>query len=252
MASLRKPFQGVWNIVRFNWHFYVLSLVGALVLLCSACVLDGPVRLGASIAFAALLAITSLSLLVSWYVYDLSGLYSLQWCGACDPGARIVNIHAGFDETSSLLQAKYPGCNLAVLDFYDPIRHTEASIRRARRACRAFPGTQAIETTAIPLPDDSADVIFFILSAHEIRREDERVVFFKELRRVVKPAGRIVVAEHLRDLPNFLAYTIGIFHFFPQATWVKTFHQAGLRLSGETKINPFITTFILTKHGTTP
>ncbi len=25
--ELRKPFQGVWNIIRFNWHFYVVAFV---------------------------------------------------------------------------------------------------------------------------------------------------------------------------------------------------------------------------------
>jgi SAM-dependent methyltransferase len=252
MARLRKPFQGVWNIVRFNWHFYVSSLGGSLVLLLSACVLHGPLRLGAIVACATLLTISFLSLLVSWYIYDLSGLYRLQWCGACQPGGRIVNIHAGFDETSALLKAKYPGCELVVLDFYDPSRHTEVSIRRARSAYPAFPGTQSIDTADIPLPDDSADAIFLIFSAHEIRRDDERAAFFRELRRIVKPAGRIVAAEHLRDLPNFLAYTIGFFHFLPRAAWSETFRAAGLSVAEESKVNPFIATFILEKHAVAP
>ena len=46
MATLRKPFQGVWNIVRFNWHFYVLSLGGLLVLLWLARELHGPLWIG--------------------------------------------------------------------------------------------------------------------------------------------------------------------------------------------------------------
>jgi SAM-dependent methyltransferase len=249
MAPLRRPFQGVWNIVRFNWHFYVLSLGALLVLLCLAVVLHGPLRLAAEIACGALLAVSLFSLLVSWYVYDLSGLYDLQWCGSCEPGSRIVNIHAGFDETSTLLQAKYAGCDLKVLDFYDPVKHTEVSIRRARRACPAFPGTQSINTAHVPLPDDSADVIFLILSAHEIRRDDERAAFFKELRRILKPSGRIVVAEHLRDVPNFLAYSIGFVHFFASATWLKTFRAAALHLVSESNANPFITIFTLEKHG---
>ncbi len=252
MVPLRKPFQGVWNIVRFNWHFYVLSLGGSILLLSLACVLLGPLRLGAAVASATLFAVSFLSLFVSWFVYDFSGLYCLQWCGACEPEGRIVNIHAGFDETSELLQAKYPGCDLAVLDFYEPSKHTEVSIRRARSVCPAFPGTQAIDTENVPLPDDSVDVIFLIFAAHEIRRDDERAAFFRELRRVVKPSGRIVVAEHLRDLANFLAYTIGFFHFLPRATWLETFRAAELRIANESKVNLFITAFILKKHGTSP
>ncbi len=149
-----------------------------------------------------------------------------------------------------MLQAKYAGCELTVLDFYDPRKHTEVSIRRARKAYADFPGTQSVDTKSIPLPDDSADAIFVILAAHEIRRDDERAAFFRELRRIVKPSGRIVVAEHLRDFANFLAYTIGFFHFLPRATWIETFRPSALEIASEAKVNPFITAFILTKHGT--
>ena len=76
-----------------------------------------------------------------------------------------------------------------------------------------FPGTRSINTSNIPLPEDSADKIFVTLSAHEIATDDERIAFFTALKRSLKPAGQIVVTEHLRDLPNFLAYTIGFFHF---------------------------------------
>ena len=35
MENLRKPFQGILNIVRFNWHFYVLAafFIGVLLVL---------------------------------------------------------------------------------------------------------------------------------------------------------------------------------------------------------------------------
>lgn len=250
MGQIRKPFQGVWSIVRFNWHFFALSLGLSLVLLSLSSVLPGPYRLLAAVCCAFLLAVTLLSLLASWYVYDLSGLYRMDWCGACPSGGKIVNIHAGFDETSDLLKAKYPGCDLIVLDFYDPVKHTEISIRRARKACPCFPGTMHINTAEVPLPSDSADKLFLILAAHEIRGDDERIAFFRELNRAVRQAGQIVVAEHLRDLPNFLAYTIGSFHFLPRATWIETFRAASLRIAKESRINPFITTFFLQKNGT--
>ena len=44
--------------------------------------------------------------------------------------------------------------------------------------------------------------------------ETERTLFFKELHRILKREGELVIVEHLRDLPNFLAYTIGFFHYW--------------------------------------
>jgi SAM-dependent methyltransferase len=165
-----------------------------------------------------------------------------------------VNIHAGFDETSILLRQKYistsiPG-QLNVFDFYDPAKHTEISIKRARNAMTPFPGTIPIQTGHLPLPDQYADVVFNILAAHEIRDESERVTFFKEIHRILKPGGKVVVTEHLRDLPNLLAYNIGFFHFHSKITWLQTFYAADFDVETTIKITPFITTFILTKHAT--
>lgn len=241
MASIRKPFQGVGNIVRFNWHFYLSALVLVLVLLLLKMVAAGVI----------LLVVLAETLLVSFYIYDVSGLYNMSWAGQAIPrdGAVIVNIHAGFDETSVLLQEKFPASELRVFDFYDPARHTEVSIKRARRAYPAFAGTRHIGTGTIPLHDDEADRIFVIFAAHEIRDQMEREIFFSELKRVLRDDGRIVVTEHLRDLPNFLAYNIGFFHFLPKRHWYMAFEKAGLVITGEVRINPFVRTFILEKYG---
>ena len=249
MERIRRPFQGVANVVRFNWPLYLLSLGLAAFLLALGRVLDEPYRAATTIAGLLLAGAALLSVLVSFYVYDLSGLYRMAWAGECPGNACIVNVHAGFDETSTLLQAKCQGCELIVLDFFDAKRHTEASIRRARRACLPLPGTRSISTAAVPLPDNVADKIFLTLSAHEIRNRDERIVFFQALQRCLKPTGQIVVTEHLRDLPNFLAYTVGFLHFLSAAAWHETFRQAGLRIAAKRKTTPFITTFVLEKHG---
>lgn len=252
MEQLRKPGQGVWNIIRFNWHFYVLAAGLILLILVLGNHLPPSYRIFGKIAAILVFTPTLLSLLVSYYVYDASGLYRLDWLnGLRSPLAgKLVNIHAGFDETSRLLQSRYAPAELRVFDFYDPATHTEVSIRRARKAYPAYPGTQPVRTDHLPLPDSCADVIFVIFAAHEIRMEAERISFFQELRRVLQRDGTIVVTEHLRDLPNFLAYNLGAFHFLPKAAWRRSFQAANLQVSQEIKTTPFVTTFIL-EHGTT-
>jgi ubiquinone/menaquinone biosynthesis C-methylase UbiE len=201
----------------------------------------------------ALIAVTVLiSLSVSFYIYDLSGLYKLSWLDNMRHAEKetIINIHAGFDETSRLLQQKFSTAHLQVADFYDPAKHTEVSIKRARKAYSAFPETQAVNTEHLPMPTGSADKVFTIFSAHEIRNAQERIDFFKEIGRILKPSGQIIVTEHLRNTANFLAYNFGFFHFYSKASWLRTFRLAGLTISKQIKITPFITTFILEKNGT--
>ncbi len=251
MEAVRKPFQGVLNIIRFNWHFYAGALIVAVFLAFIGTRLEEPYRILIYLLCVLISASTIISLLVSLYVYDLSGLYKLDWIKASNSEKLIVNINAGFDETSGVLQHKFKSAELKAFDFYDPEKHTEISIERARKAYPGFPGTIAVHTTTLPLSDMSADTIFVIFAAHEIRDENERIAFFKELQRILKPNGEICVTEHLRDLPNFLAYNIGFLHFYSRNTWIKTFRDADLQLSREFKFNPFISSFSLRKNGNT-
>lgn len=246
----RKPFQGIGNILRFNWHFYAWVLVVLVILHFVKRFGTPAIHPALGLAEGLILLTTVVSLAVSTYVYDLSGLYRLDWLAIdVKGGDRLVNVHAGFDETSFLLAKKYPQALLGVLDFYNPKKHTEVSIRRARKAYPAYPGTTAVSTTAVPLPAQSVDVVFCILSAHEIRDNKERSVFFQQWERALNDDGRIVVVEHLRDGPNFLAYSIGAFHFHSAAVWKQTFSSAGLHIERQQKLTPLITVYYLQKNG---
>ncbi|MBE8713831.1 class I SAM-dependent methyltransferase [Sphingobacterium hungaricum] len=248
MEVRRKNFQGVWNIIRFNWHFYVFAIAAIALLWMSSTYFPPVLQTAVVVAlFFGILTIIS-SLLVSYYVYDYSDLYELEFLENCRQ-QTILNVHAGLDETSELIRHQYPQAHLDVCDFYDPKKHTEISIKRARNAYPVAAGTIPIATSKLPFDDRRFDKSLNILAAHEIRNMQERIQFFMELGRVTKDDGIIYVTEHLRDLPNFLAYTLGFFHFHSRKTWLETFSRANLILVREIKTTPFITTFILQKNG---
>ncbi|MFM1999140.1 MAG: hypothetical protein RL204_1087, partial [Bacteroidota bacterium] len=144
---------------------------------------------------------------------------------------------------------KYPDTELTVCDFYDQKKHTEISIARARKAYPPYPKTIQISTNHIPFADNTFDIITIIFAAHEIRNNEERVLFFKELARIIKPSGKIVVTEHLRDFNNLLAYNIGFFHFLSKTTWLNTFKEANMEVEKELKSTIFISSFTLQKNG---
>jgi SAM-dependent methyltransferase len=253
MERMRKPLQGITNIIRFNWHFYFLSLLMVISFFLISQFVIEPYRFFANMLNWSILLITLNSLLVSFYVYDLSGLYNLKWLDdiSVTANSKIANINAGFDETSELLQHKFPHSELRVYDFYDPIKHTEISIKRARKAYPPYTKTIEIKTDYLPVADNQLDVIFLILSAHEIRQLSERNIFFRELERALKQNGIIIVTEHTKDLPNFLAFNIGFFHFVSTSSWISVFKNARLEVKKQIKITPFITSYFLTKNGTT-
>lgn len=253
MDKIRKPFQGVGNILRFNWHLYLIAAGCFFLLVILIDFLKAPYLTADYILITLIIVPTLISLLVSFYVYDLSGLYKFDWINELGiaPNSRIININAGFDETSAFLNQKFPIADLVVYDFYDPLKHTEVSIKRARKAYLPFEGTLPISTLTLPLPDNYADCVFLMFSAHEIRDEKERSLFFHELKRILKSDGKIILLEHLRDVPNFLAYNIGFFHFMSKSSWYHTIKHSGLKVLKEVKFTPFITKFILKKNGST-
>jgi hypothetical protein len=247
----RKPFQGIAHIIRFNWHYYVAACILTGLGLAVISYLSCPLRVAAATIVVLLVLSIVVSVGISWYIYDGSGLYRFIWLDqlGIQPRQKLVNVHAGFDETSEIFSKKYPASELSVLDFYDPEKHTEISIRRARKAYPSFPGTQKININEWSPQGRPADFIFLIFAAHEIRDPAERILFFKKLRGFLSEEGRIVVLEHQRDMYNFIAYNFGFFHFLSGKSWKKTFAKAGLYAVSEFKINPFIKTFILKSNG---
>jgi hypothetical protein len=254
-AVKRTPYQGVFNIVRFNWHFYIAAAVLVITLFAVAPLLDNlRCWLCISIAIATITS-TLVSLFVSHYIYDRSDLYDFHWLRQNNnlKSQCIVNLHAGFDETSTILRNTFPKSNLVVLDFYDPSKHTELSIERARKTYGPFEGTIKTATGKLSIAADSTDMIFNIFALHEVRSRKERVHFLKQQADALKNEGRIFVVEHLRDIPNFLAFNIGFFHFFSRREWLDNFSRAELTTERKFKITPFITAFILKKiDGNTP
>ncbi len=246
MEIKRRPFQGVLNILSFNRHFYVIGL-GILVLIITSHVLIAWSDLLYWVIVASFLYGLIMPLIVSAYVYDFSGYYDFHWLKNCaledSSTNQILNINAGFDETSFIIKNNFPQSDLKVFDFYNAKRHTEPAIIRARKVSLVYPNTQQIRSNAIPLKDKSVDLVFLLSAAHEIRSHEEKVQFLKECHRLCKPTGKVIMVEHLRDFPNFLAFSVGFTHFFSRKAWKKAFESAGFSSFMESKFTPFMSVF---------
>lgn len=248
MDIRRKPFQGILNIIEFNWHFYIIALICILSLYIGSLYVATTIYYIFTLIIFIIFGIISLSLLVSYYIYDYSRLYEFKWLENLE-NKKVINIHAGFDESSHIIKAKFPQINLTVCDFYDPKKHTEISIKRARTKYPPNKTNKIIKSNLLPFASNSVDHVLLIFAAHEIRDEKERRLFFEELNRIVKNNGSIILVEHLRDIKNFLAYNIGFLHFYSKKTWTKTLLGTGFKLHSENKLTPFVSHFKFVKDG---
>ncbi len=246
MEIKRRKFQGVLNILSFNRHFYVFGLIALAIIIISYLVFSWS-NLLFWIVFLAFLYGLIMPLIISAYVYDFSGYYKFNWLKNFNltdsEDKQILNINAGFDETSFIIKNYFPKSDLKVFDFYNAEKHTEPAIIRARKVSLVYPNTQQIISNLIPLKDNSVDLIFLLSAAHEIRSQNEKIRFLKECHRVCKSNANVIMIEHLRDFPNFVAFSVGFTHFFSKKTWRNAFKNAGFTTFNEQKFTPFMSIF---------
>lgn len=247
----RSRFQGVLQILRFNLPMYAAAAVvlggGA----AAVCFLPLPslVRTAALLGIAAAAFWLLVSLAVSHYVYDRAGIYAGEWLARAlrRPPRRYANLHAGFDEFSNVLAARFPESERVTLDFFDAKRMTEPSIARARALTTNQPPAQQADFASLPLKDGQLDAAFLIFAAHELREHDARAQLFRELQRSLAADARVVVVEHLRDVANFFAFGPGFLHFHSRAQWLDAVAAARLKVVDEFLLTAFVRVFVLEK-----
>jgi hypothetical protein len=249
---VRGPYQGVMQILHFNWRMYLASTGGLCAAIAAWPFVPAEVRAAMLACAAPVLFWMASSLVVSHYVYDRFPLYDLHWLARALAAVprRWINVHAGWDETSGLLHAIFPDAVGEAVDIFDPRVMTESSIRQARQSSRTMPAGPAIPATparfdALPFEKATVDAAFAIFAAHELRKHDQRVKFFREMARVLTAGGEFLLMEHARDAWNFLAFGPGFLHFFSQREWRQAAREAGLAVRSEFAMTPFVHVLIL-------
>ena len=248
--------RGVRQIVRLNWPFYAAAVVVVaaappiIQLLPAAGWIRVPLYAGTGLVA---------SLAASWIVYDRSRLMQWDWVLQAlgfHPSSWI-NLHAGLDESTPALRAMFKEAGGRVFDIFDPERMTESSIIRARtvarlrsqgerrRGRREAGEPERADFRRLPVATGTIDAALLLLSAHELRTDEARTALFTELRRVLGPGGRVVVAEHLRDAANFFAFGPGFLHFHSRRTCTRCFARTRFDIHAEFPITPFVRVFVL-------
>jgi SAM-dependent methyltransferase len=238
------------QILRYNLPMYLAALAGCLAVALAIALLPLPRPLAALAALGAAMGLlwSVSSLLASHYIYDRSPLSAWSWLSGLLPAPprRWASLHAGLDETFGELERLFPNGG-TTLDVYDPREMTEPSIERARRLAptRAVVPATVADFRSLPFEDSSLDAVFLIFAAHELRRPESRLLFFREIARSLAPGGRVVLVEHLRDARNFLVFGPGFVHFLARREWLRLARESGLAVRQESRITPFVAVLVL-------
>lgn len=244
-ATAPSRLAGVRMILRYNWPLYAAGIATVAVGTAAATFLHRPLLRAAAAAAAVVagwLAVASLA--ASWWVYDRSELYRWTWLPRTLPTIPrgVLVIHSGLDEASMHVTATWPSAEVQSVDVHGGSGATTASLRRARtRVGRA--------TDPCPLEPVEFDAVVALLAAHEIRDADARTNLFVDLHDRLRPGGRLILVEHVRDLANALAYGPAIGHFYPVHEWRRAIDASGMQLRTTERITPFVVLLIAEKPG---
>jgi SAM-dependent methyltransferase len=240
--------SGARRIFFYNWPIYLLAWAVGPALAISALYARLPGAVWVGLGAGTALLWSALSLAVSFYIYDRSELSRGRWVRALAP-ERVdawVSVDAGLDAEIDL-DGALPGECLGCVDIFDGSRMPAGSIRRARARTPRTRAAIASPPTALATRDASCDAVVVAFTAHELRDASTRERFFHELFRTLRPRGRVLLVEHVRDAANCAVYGPGAFHFLPRAEWLRVARVAGFHVAAERRVTPFVVALALEK-----
>lgn len=239
-----KRESGAARIFRYNWPIYVATWAAA-----GTAFVLGWVRPAGPVLWllaGAALTWSVVSLLVSRHVYDRSGLAQGALVPPLLPAPMQTwaTLHAGLDAEIDL-DAVMPGHCVGRLDIFDARYMGASSVRRARQMTAPTRPSVPCSPVSLALPDRACDAVIVAFTAHEVRDPDARERLFGEVLRILRPGGRALLVEHLRDLSNFLAFGPGFLHFLPRRAFLSAASRAGFAVTGEQRVTPWVMALVL-------
>ncbi|MBI1877107.1 MAG: class I SAM-dependent methyltransferase [Chloroflexi bacterium] len=233
-----RHYLGTISTLLYNWPIFAGLLFFGVVALTAGSLLSWPWSwLFVTCGIGAIALIISI-LTTSYFVYDRGSRHEydrLAELGRLAQANVIVDITCGKLRGTRGILPNFKGGHYFLIDIYNAEKMPDAALRRAREMEPPLQAERRIyqrpgKANSLPLPHNWADVIYCSFSLHELQDAADRDALFTEFERVLKPDGRLLIAEHGRDLLNFAAFGPGAFSFFSPATWSKHMAKAGLTI----------------------
>lgn len=127
-----------------------------------------------------------------WRSYIANTLSFLKTWAEISPLDTVLDVACGTGEFERLLLAEYSSQQIVGVDISDKM------LAIAQKKCIAYPQVlfQTASASTLPFDSNSFDVI---VSANSFHYFDDPITALKEMRRVVKPNGKVIILDWCRD-----------------------------------------------------
>jgi SAM-dependent methyltransferase len=161
------------------------------------------------------------------------------------PEDRVVCIDLGLRATAVRIAQRLTAGQVTVIDVYNPQSNPGASLRRARGRARKpgpDPRLDWIDGSLqlLPLPDRSVRLVVMNQILSEFWLPEERDELLEEVRRILVPEGRLLLAERNRGRSNLLFTGLVTSTWPPAETWRAALIKADFRIQREESLRGLV------------
>ncbi|NJN93693.1 MAG: class I SAM-dependent methyltransferase [Anaerolineales bacterium] len=251
-----RHYSGTVSTLLYNWSIFAGALFFSLVTLITGMLLPEPWPWLFWISSAGVMSLCLSILVTSYLVYDRGQQHEydrLAELGQVDQANVIVDITCGKLRGTRGLLPRFKGGHYFLIDIYNAEKMPDSALRRARELEPPLQAERRIyqrpgQTHSLPLPHNWADIIYCSFSLHELHHAADRDALFAEFARVLKPGGRLLIAEHGRDWFNFAAFGPGVFSYFSPTMWQKHLTKAGLTVQTHERWRSLVHLWVATRE----
>lgn len=164
--------------------------------------------------------------------HTIEFLYKLSQTRASD---TLACVDLGLHWPANMISQNLTSGQIVVIDIYNPQRMPAKSLSRTRQhVSPALTDPRLVwydsNLELLPLPDSSVSAVFLYQILSEIAQKGDQQALLKEIRRILEPNGRLLIAEKADTWPNRLLPGSSISHIHSQAYWGSLLSDAGFEL----------------------
>lgn len=161
------------------------------------------------------------------------------------PDDKIVCIDLGLRATAVEVARRLITGQVTAIDVYNPQSNPGAPLRRARAAARKPGPDPRLEwidgrIELLPMPDQSVRLVFMNEILSEFWLPEERARLLEEVRRILVPGGRLLLAERHRTRTNLLFSGLATSTLPPAETWHALLLRADFRIEREDSLRGLV------------